>query len=116
MRLLLALAFAVVGWLVSKRAVRHLPHRTRPVALTATAVLILAALNAVNLCAPGWCGWYGFPLHYYSWSDAMATFNDVCSGCPAYHPLAGVANVVFAAALSIVVFRRERRSLGEPVV
>ncbi len=87
----------------------------RPVALTTVVVVMLAALNAVNLCAPGWCAWYGFPLHYYSWSDAMVTFNGVCSGCPAFHPLAVAGNVVFAAVVGFIVFRRERTA-GRSVV
>ncbi|HYI10483.1 MAG TPA: hypothetical protein VEK57_15590 [Thermoanaerobaculia bacterium] len=110
MRLLLFLALAIAGWLVSRRAVRFLPHRMRPTALAAVTLSILAALNAVNLCAPGWCGWYGLPFPYYSWSDAMMTFNGRCSGCPASHPLGVAANVAFAAVLCVTLFRRERRS------
>lgn len=114
MRLLLGIAVAAVLWLVVKRALRYFPHRWRPTALTAVTALVLAALNAVNLCAPGWCGAYGFPFPYYSWSDAIATINGVCIGCPTSTPLAAVADVALALVLCAFLYRRERRSFNGP--
>lgn len=36
---------------------------------------VFGASNAANLCKPGWCGTYGFPLPYSRWSDSVMTFN-----------------------------------------
>jgi hypothetical protein len=38
--------------------------------------------NTLNKCSPGWCGSYGFPLPFFSWSDAVVTFNDQTSPEP----------------------------------
>lgn len=111
MRLLLGIACAALLWLAAKRALRHAPHRWQPTALTVVTMLVLAALNAVNLCAPGWCGAYGFPFPYYSWSDARPIINGVCLGCPRLNPLAAVADVAFALVLCAFLYRRERRSV-----
>jgi hypothetical protein len=85
--------------------------------LATTKALILAALNAFNLCAPGWCGWCGFPLRYYTWSDSMGTFNGFRFGYPTFHPIAAAVDVSVAIAICIVVFRHARRSVSAgPVV
>jgi hypothetical protein len=79
--------------------------------------LIVAGMNAVNLCAPGWCGWYGFPFPYHAWSDAMMTFNGVCTGCPSYRPFAAIVNVLLAIGTCVLVFRTEqKRAARGPVV
>lgn len=111
MRLLLGIACAALFWLVAKRALRHVPRRWRPAALTVVTILVLAVLNAVNLCAPGWCGAYGFPFPYYFWSDAIPIINDVCLGCPTLKPLAAVADAACALVLCAFLYRRERRSV-----
>ena len=104
------MALAAVIWLVARVVMtRYLPAPQRPMVLTVITLLVVAALNAVNLCAPGWCTWYGFPVHYYSWSDAMITFNGVCSGCPAFHPVGAIVNVAFATTVCVFIFRHERR-------
>ncbi len=110
MRLLILLGLAAIAYVMLRlAAVRYASARLRPVLLAASVALILGALNAINLCAPGWCGWYGFPLYYYTWSDARGTFNNERFGYPEFHAMMAAANVTAALALCVVVFWYERR-------
>ncbi|HKR63377.1 MAG TPA: hypothetical protein VJZ00_06560 [Thermoanaerobaculia bacterium] len=53
----------------------HRAHRgQRTLAVLAWSGL-LGALNVANFCNPGWCGRYGLPFSYYTWSDAVIMFN-----------------------------------------
>jgi hypothetical protein len=60
-----------VAVLAAWRIVRHTPRTT---ALWSWAAL-WGVLNTLNKCAPGWCGSYGFPLSFYSWSDAVVVID-----------------------------------------
>ena len=80
-------------------------------ALTAGAVTLLFFLfiNTVNLCAPGWCGHYGFPVPYRAWSDAQVTLNGVNLGIQPFTPSAVLIDAGFAALVTLGVslwFRR----------
>jgi hypothetical protein len=48
----------------------------RPALLFYAWLLGFTAANVVNRCNPGWCATVGFPLVWYSWSDALVTFGN----------------------------------------
>lgn len=117
-RHLIAVGIAAMAWFAAHLvAMRTLSPRTRPFALTTATALVLAALNAVNLCAPGWCGWYGFPLRYFTWSDSMGSMGAFRFGHPTFHPLGAVVDVSVAVTVCTMVFLHSRRSVpAAPVV
>ena len=71
-----------------------------------TVAVILA--NSMNMCSPSWCGRFGFPFPYYSWSDAIIVFNGESSS--PWSPTAAILDVivyVIGSAAIGVVYRRE---------
>lgn len=77
--------------------------------------LVLAGLIFLNLrnqCRPGWCGEYGFPVVYRSWSDEIPDFNGAVSGARfskgalAADVLLGLALVAASFAASSVLLRK----------
>lgn len=90
----------------------HLPSLVRlrhtsdglPAFLLCSWSSIWAVLNTTNHCAPGWCRWYGFPLPFYSWSDAIISFNSYTPS--PFHPIALAVDVgVFAFVIAAILKR-----------
>jgi hypothetical protein len=65
---------SLIGWWLTSRSDLS-ATMTRAIAVWAWAGFF-GALNTANFCNPGWCGRYGFPFPYFTWSDAMITWND----------------------------------------
>ena len=71
--LLVPVSVAVlVSWPLARA---HRPTRARVAVGLWAWVAFAGVLNTVNKCSPGWCGSYGFPVPFYSWSDAVISFN-----------------------------------------
>jgi len=93
-----------LGHIHSLVRLRHNPDGL-PAFLLCSWSSIWTVLNTTNHCAPGWCRWYGFPLPFYSWSDAIISFNG---NTPSpFHPIAlavdlGVLAFVIASILKHV--------------
>lgn len=64
----------VIAFISAQSVLRKDPNRGGVLPLLSWAGLT-GVVNTVNQCQPGWCGRYGFPLAYFSWSDAMVGFN-----------------------------------------
>ena len=64
---------------------------------------LFAYLNLRNWCQPGWCGRFGFPLTYRTWSDQIAELNGNVTGGPTFSISALLANVVIALAGALAV-------------
>jgi hypothetical protein len=64
---------SLIGWRLTRRDLSA--TMTRPIAVWAWAGFF-GAMNTANFCNPGWCGRYGFPFSYFTWSDAMIIWND----------------------------------------
>ena len=69
--------------------------------------------NTVNKCTPGWCASYGFPLRFYSWTDAILSFNG-WSPAP-FQPAALVIDVLVFLVPFLMVLRRAARRARPPV-
>ena len=108
LRLLFFLSIASLIWFGARFLSRRLAGGPRSIVLLVIAALVLAALNSVNLCTPGWCAWYGFPLPYYTWSDAMLELNGARSGYPTRHVLAVLLDIAVVVFICTAVFRRVR--------
>jgi hypothetical protein len=76
----------------------------RALKASAVAALFFLFINTVNLCSPGYCKSYGFPLPYQAWSDAQASLNGVNLGIKPFTPSALLIDVVFAALVVLGVF------------
>ena len=102
--LLLPGTLSVLGaWLVQRK-------RSSIVTRTTTALWAWSAFsgvaNTANSCNPGWCGRYGFPIPYYSWSDAVIVING--ESPRTFHPAGLVVDVVlFLIVATLIVVRRE---------
>jgi len=68
------------------------------------------ALNTINLCNPGWCGRFGFPLPYSWWSDAMLIMDgqNLSAGYSRIALGIDVASFFALATAASVVYRRPR--------
>ena len=58
--------------------------------------LSFLAINAVNWCTPGYCGWYGFPFTFYQYSDVVIQMNGMPPDSP-YSVGALAANLLLLA-------------------
>jgi hypothetical protein len=72
--------------------------------------IAFAVLNTWNLCSPGWCASYGFPLQYKGWSDAQVIFNGVNLGITPFSPTALAVDVAIACLVAGAVFQLLRKS------
>ena len=68
----------------------------------------LGALNTANLCNPGWCGSYGFPVPFYTWSDAVMIWNG--EGPDHFHELGLYADLVVFVIGLVFVLRSMRQA------
>lgn len=64
----------VIAFMVAQSILSKDPNRGSVLPLLSWGGLT-GVVNTVNQCQPGWCGRYGFPLTYFSWSDAIGVFN-----------------------------------------
>ncbi len=80
---------------------RHLTIR-RWVGIVAT-LGVFAYLNLRNWCQPGWCGRFGFPLTYRTWSDQIAELNGKVIGGPTFSTSALMTDFVIALAAALLV-------------
>jgi len=64
----------VIAFMAAQSILRKDPNRGSVLPLLSWDGLT-GVVNTVNQCRSGWCGRYGFPLAYFSWSDAIAGFN-----------------------------------------
>ena len=92
---------ALIGWVA---------ERQRPSVASARGIIVLYAwsglfgvFNTANWCRPGWCGRYGFPLAYYSWSDAVIIWNGVSP--EPFHSLGAVIDFSCFLAGAILFYR-----------
>jgi hypothetical protein len=98
-------AAAFAAWAIQRR--RPFPGSANSVAIW-TWCAIWGAANTWNACNPGWCGRYGFPFPFYSWSDAFITFDGVRP--QPFHPMLLVLDIVVLVAGAYSFGRRVDRA------
>jgi len=85
--------------------------RSIRIAVSVTALALSAYLNLRNWCQPGWCGRFGFPLTYRTWSDSFGTFNGQPYGLPSFSWSALAINIAIALAVAWAALRWPIRRL-----
>jgi hypothetical protein len=75
-----------------------------------TAALAFFALNLINQCSPGWCGWFGFPLPYRWWSDGVIVMNgtNLTAGTLPIAVFINSATFLSVAVVASVTYRRRK--------
>jgi hypothetical protein len=66
----------------------------------------IGVFNTLNKCSPGWCGSYGFPFPFYSWSDAIVIIDGEWP--KPFTPFALVFDALFFLAPFLVLIMRSR--------
>jgi hypothetical protein len=110
----LRLALVPVAYAMCLVLIHLALRKTRPAARTSrnarglvagsVTLLFFLFINTVNQCSPGWCGAYGFPLHYSEWSDAKVIFNGVNLSDKPFIPAAFAEDAAVAAMTIVGVF------------
>jgi hypothetical protein len=59
---------------------------------------VFGFLNLRNWCQPGWCGRFGFPLTYRTWSDQLVDLNGRLIGGPTFSQAALAVDILVALA------------------
>lgn len=82
----------------------------------AAACIVFAVMNTANLCSPGWCGHFGFPLPYRWWSDAMLIMDgrNVSAGASWMNLSYDVLCLVGVVGLIVRAFRKTLTDLPAP--
>jgi len=101
----------VIGLLTTWLVLRKSQKRGTVVSLLAWTSFFGVA-NTVNRCQPGWCGRYGFPFVYFSWSDAVAIVNGK-SGTP-FNAVASVVDAAIIIAGVFLISRSHSRVVASP--
>jgi hypothetical protein len=103
----------LVACLVAWSLVRH--DTDRATAMGAVAIWswagLFGSMNTANFCNPGWCGRYGFPFPYYSWSDAIVVWNGEWPDH--FHATSLVLNGLVFLAVAILLCRLTSRAEAE---
>jgi hypothetical protein len=96
---------SLIGWRLTRRSDLS-ATMTRAIAVWAWAGFF-GAMNTANFCNPGWCGRYGFPFPYFTWSDAMIIWN----GQPPdnLHEVSLVLNILVFFAVTALIYRQLSR-------